>query len=239
MEKESAFIILAAGKGTRLGGTIPKPLTELSDGRTILQQQLENIAAVFGEKAWKRTFVVVGHKAELVVDVLPKQVRAIYNENYDQTNTSKSLLRALRASEKYLGAMWFNGDVVFSPYILGRALDLMNAQKSFMVVTNDSVAEEEMKYSLDDKGLISRISKTNMNGLGEAVGINFVSALDSPSFREALQKVPGDAYFEAAIQETIRKDMAWLPLSTNGLYAVEVDFQEDLSRINKMLETVS
>ncbi len=32
-------VILAAGMGTRLGRPFPKPLTPLSDGRTIMEQQ--------------------------------------------------------------------------------------------------------------------------------------------------------------------------------------------------------
>ena len=38
-------VILAAGMGSRLGRCLPKPLTELSDGRTIMQQQFDNIHA--------------------------------------------------------------------------------------------------------------------------------------------------------------------------------------------------
>ncbi len=34
-------VILAAGMGTRLGRPFPKPLTPLSDGRTIMEQQID------------------------------------------------------------------------------------------------------------------------------------------------------------------------------------------------------
>ena len=43
-------VILAAGMGSRLGRSLPKPLTELSDGRSIMQQQHDNIRAAFGRK---------------------------------------------------------------------------------------------------------------------------------------------------------------------------------------------
>ena len=36
-------VILAAGMGSRLGRSLPKPLTELSDGRTIMQQQITSL----------------------------------------------------------------------------------------------------------------------------------------------------------------------------------------------------
>ena len=39
-------VIFAAGMGTRLGKPWPKPLTPLADGRSILQQQIENVQGV-------------------------------------------------------------------------------------------------------------------------------------------------------------------------------------------------
>ena len=42
------IVILAAGLGSRLGRELPKPLTELSDGRTIMGQQHDNVRAAFG-----------------------------------------------------------------------------------------------------------------------------------------------------------------------------------------------
>ena len=90
-------VILAAGMGSRLGRSLPKPLTELSDGRSIMRQQHDNIRAAFGTDA--RITTVVGYKAESIVEAFPN-VDYVYNDRYDQTNTSKSLLRALAKSGK-------------------------------------------------------------------------------------------------------------------------------------------
>ena len=103
-------VILAAGMGTRLGKPWPKPLTPLADGRSIMQQQLENVEKVFGNEA--RVTIVVGFKMEMIMEAHPNAT-FVYNENYDQTNTSKSLLKALRASQES-GVLWMNGDVMGS-----------------------------------------------------------------------------------------------------------------------------
>ena len=63
-------VILAAGMGSRLGRSLPKPLTELSDGRSIMQQQHDNIRAAFGTDA--RIMTVVGYKAETIVEAFPE-----------------------------------------------------------------------------------------------------------------------------------------------------------------------
>ena len=97
-------VILAAGMGTRLGKPWPKPLTPLADGRSIMQQQLENVEKVFRDEA--RVTIVVGFKMEMIMEAHPN-VTFVYNENYDQTNTSKSLLKALRASQES-GVLWLH-----------------------------------------------------------------------------------------------------------------------------------
>lgn len=226
-----AFVILAAGKGTRLGGDLPKPLTKLPDGRSILQQQLDNIEFIYGAAALAQVYVVVGHRGEEVVETLPRAVKPVYNEAYDSSNTAFSLNRGLSRIPVNRSVIWMNGDVVFSPLIFDRIDDEL-AAKNFMAVVPGVCGEEEMKYSLVD-GLIRKVSKENSEGLGEAVGINQISAKDRPFFSRALKAQRSQAYFEAGIQETIRRGMEWAPLDTTGLHAMEIDFAEDLQRVNE------
>src|SRR3954468_18051363 len=123
-------VILAAGMGSRLGRTLPKPLTELNDGRTIMQQQFDNIHAAFGKDA--KVTIVVGYKLEHIIEAFP-DASFVYNEQYDQTNTSKSLMRALQASASG-GVLWMNGDVVFDPTALERAAKMVARDQSFVSV---------------------------------------------------------------------------------------------------------
>lgn len=228
----TSFIILAAGLGSRLGGSVPKPLTVLEDGRTILQQQLDNITEVFGQDALRSVIVVLGHRSEEIHEVLPRQVKTVHNVDYEFTNTSKSLLQALSRVPRGNSALWLNGDVVFDADILRKAQAAVEADRSFVVVDEGSVADEEIKYTLDSEGLISELSKTVVGGLGEAVGINHVSSTDRKIFLQALRAVALQDYFEAAMELTIREGVEWLPLYAGDSYAVEIDFPEDLLRAN-------
>ena len=223
------IVILAAGMGSRLGRTLPKPLTELADGRTIMQQQHENIRAAFGDDA--RIMTVVGYRAETIVDAFP-DVDYVYNDRYDQTNTSKSLLRALRATGRG-GVLWMNGDVVFDPLVLGRALPLIEADQSFVTVNTAKVSDEEVKYTVDAAGHIHELSKTVTGGIGEAVGINYVSSADKKTLISQLGRVDDQDYFERGIERAIADNgITVLPLDISDLYAVEIDFAEDLERAN-------
>jgi len=222
-------VILAAGMGSRLGRSLPKPLTELSDGRTIMGQQFDNIRFGLGDDA--KVSIVVGYKLDHIIDAFP-DAEYIYNEQYDQTNTSKSLLRALRASGPG-GVLWMNGDVVFDPMILRRAAAMIARDQSFVTVNTSRVSDEEVKYTTSPEGYIRELSKTVVGGLGEAVGINYVSKADKPVLIRQLARVGDQDYFERGIELGVDQDSLLIePVDISDLYAVEVDFAEDLERAN-------
>ena len=223
------IVILAAGMGSRLGRSLPKPLTELSDGRSIMQQQFDNIHQAFGKKA--EITVVVGYKLEHIIEAFPI-ASFVYNEQYDQTNTSKSLMRALRAS-KDGGVLWMNGDVVFDPEALERAAKMVATEQSFVSVNTAKVSDEEVKYTVGAEGYINQLSKTVKGGLGEAVGINYVARNDKAALLRQLGRVDDQDYFERGIELAIEQDrLRFEPVDISDLYAVEIDFAEDLERAN-------
>jgi choline kinase len=225
-------VILAAGMGTRLGKPWPKPLTPLIDGRTIMRQQLDNLTTVFGDNL--RVTTVVGFKLELILEAFPN-VSYIYNENYDQTNTNRSLLKALRLAPPG-GVLWMNGDVVFDSEVLVRANELIDTDQSFICVNTSAVGDEEVKYTIDDHGFVALLSKQVDNALGEAVGINYVSGSDRANLILGLAACEDSDYFERGIEITIAQDgTKVIPLDITDLFAVEVDFEEDLSRANAHL----
>jgi len=223
------IVILAAGMGSRLGRSLPKPLTELNDGRSIMRQQHDNVQAAFGTSA--RITTVVGYKAETIVEAFP-EADYVYNERYDQTNTSKSLLRALLASGNG-GVLWMNGDVVFDPRILGRAIEFIERDESMVTVNTAKVSDEEVKYTVTTEGFINELSKTVVGGIGEAVGINYISSRDKAAFIAQLKRVGDQDYFERGLELAIAENaLRVAPLDISDLYAVEVDFAEDLERAN-------
>ncbi|MDF2917835.1 MAG: putative sugar nucleotidyltransferase, partial [Microbacterium sp.] len=146
--------------------------------------------------------------------------------------TSKSLLRALAKTGRS-GVLWMNGDVVFDPRVLGRATELIEADRSFVTVDTASVGDEEVKYTVDAEGFVKNLSKTVVGGVGEAVGINYVSSRDKKALMRQLQRVNDQDYFERGIELGIVHDgLRVEPLDISDLYAVEVDFAEDLERAN-------
>jgi len=225
-------VILAAGMGTRLGRPWPKPLTPLADGRTIMRQQMDNLSAAFGEEL--RVMTVIGFKLELIIESFPNNLY-VYNESYDQTNTNRSLLKALRLSGPG-GVIWLNGDVVFDPRVLERVKEYIDSDESIICVNTAVVGDEEVKYRVDADGFVSELSKQVVNALGESVGINFVADKDKQLLIEGLAACADDDYFERGIEIMIDTHGTRVrPVDISDLFAVEVDFEEDLTRANSHL----
>ncbi len=225
-------VILAAGMGTRLGREAPKPLTPLLDGRTILQRQIDGLREKLGAQV--PITAVVGFRCEQIMAAAPDLTFA-YNPDFASTNTSKSLLRALHNSREG-GVLWLNGDVVFDPAVLDLVLPCLSADQSFVCVDTNTVADEEVKYTLSSDGFVHELSKTVVGGLGEAVGINFVSGADKATLIEHLERCADDDYFERGMETAIeRNGLRFRPIDISRFSAVEVDFEADLNRANALL----
>jgi choline kinase len=124
---------------------------------------------------------------------------------------------------------------VFDPAVLETALPSLRADESFVCVDTSTVADEEVKYTVDAEGWIEELSKTVVGGLGEAVGINHVSSADKAVLIEHLATCAEQDYFERGIETAIASaGLRVRPLDISQHAAVEVDFEADLERANAL-----
>jgi CDP-glycerol glycerophosphotransferase len=218
--------------GTRLGRPYPKPLTPLADGRSILRQQLDHLRVTFGPDV--RITLVVGFKMDLIMEAAADDASFVYNELFDQTNTNRSLLKALRLAPPG-GVLWLNGDVVFVPGLLDELRPHIDQDRSFVAVNTAGVADEEIKYTLDGDGYVKELSKQVVGGLGEAVGINYVATADRDTLVAHLRRCEDQDYFERGLETAIAEAglrVRAVDISRYG--CVEVDFEPDLERANQI-----
>ena len=224
------IIILAAGIGSRLGNPFPKPLTKLKNHKSIMQMMTENISFSY---SLDLVNLVVGFKKDLIMESFPN-LTYVYNQYFDQTNTAKSLLKAIKKN-KDQSILWMNGDIVFDKNILIKLKEYIDKDVSFVAVNTSKVAEEEVKYTLKDN-YIDELSKTVENGLGEAVGINFISSKYIDSFIKRLEECDDNDYFERALEVAIEKDGFKIkPVDISEFNCIEIDFEEDLKNANNLI----
>ena len=221
-------VILAAGVGSRLGMSIPQALAVLVGEKTIFDYQVDKISKFVPTDG---IFVVVGYKKEMLVERHP-QLRYIYNEAYAETNTGKSLLKALNKIGND-DVFWLNGDVIFDEQVIPK---LMTAQDSCVLVDNKKCGAEEVKYNTDSEGYIKNISKEVSPAEGEALGINLVKRKDLTIFKKHLALIDSQDYFEKAIEDMIKQEtIKFLPVNVDGLFCHEIDFPEDLEYVRNFL----
>ena len=99
------FIILAAGKGTRMGGNSPKVLASLA-GKPMIQHLIDTVDSVPNSK----TTIIVGHKGREVEDciVSSKKLRFINQKN--QLGTAHAVKQALSGLRKNSISVVLYGD---------------------------------------------------------------------------------------------------------------------------------
>jgi L-glutamine-phosphate cytidylyltransferase len=221
-------VILAAGKGTRLEEVnLPKPLTLLSNGKSILELQLENIGTCL---SLDQVIIAVGYRKEVIMQHFP-DLLYVYNPCFATENTAKSLLRALKKVNE--DVIWINGDVVFHHDVL---YALISRGKTAMVVNVGPVGEEEMKYRKDPQGKIIEVSKDVKNPCGEAMGINLFREDDLDLLKKNLALCADEDFFEKAIERCIAEGLSVWSLPVTPSQCTEIDFPQDLQKANKMLE---
>jgi choline kinase len=221
-------VILAAGVGSRLGDPdLPKPLTLLVNGQSILELQLRHMAPFV---SIDDIIVVVGYRKEEIMERHP-DLLFVYNPRYEAENTSKSLMRALRKVHE--DVLWINGDVIFHPSVMDK---IISFDKTCMLVNQTDVGEEEVKYRMDAHGRILEVSKHIQKPLGEALGLNLFKADDLPSLKRNLAACSDSDYFERGIELSIQEGVSVWGVPVDTSLCAEIDFPEDLQRANTLLK---
>ncbi len=164
-------LILAAGLGTRLAPITdehPKCMTEVIDGKTIIQNQIENLRACGIDDIT----VITGYKSNLLenyINSLYSDINFIESINYNSTNNMYSAFLAkdvIKNSE----FLMMNADVFFDVSALKTLIDFEAADA--IVVDIGTYIEESMKV-VELDGKLIQISKeiTPDKALGSSIDI--------------------------------------------------------------------
>jgi len=220
-------IILAAGVGSRIGHRLPKCLTELPNGKTLLENQIE----LLNQNGINEIIIVVGFKKELIMEYYPDALYR-YNPLFHVTNTAKSLMMAFQNATPD-DTLWLNGDVFLESAVLQRVIETPG---NVVAVNTAAVGEEEVKYRTNDDGFIVEISKKVANAEGEAVGVNKISRQDFLTFHDQLKECSPHDYFERAMELAIARGVQFVPVNVGDLKCVEIDFRKDLELVRRFFK---
>jgi len=226
-------LIMAAGRGSRLGGLtddLPKSLISLGD-RSALELQIDVLAS----RGVSRAIIATGYRADLVRGAAERRARDrltlefAFNPFWSVTNVLGSawFARTMLADD----FVYLHADTVFEPTILD---DLLASPADVSLpVDMRPVEPEQMKAEVVD-GRVLELSKElpDDRSAGEFIGIGLFRARIVPALRAAIESEietgAAAAYFEAAINRLIAEGQAVHALDVHGRPWTEVDFVEDL-----------
>jgi L-glutamine-phosphate cytidylyltransferase len=230
MDRLMKGVILAAGKGARLNGTIgdkPKCLLRVG-GRTLVQRQIDALR----QAGIDDIVVVVGCQAEGVRRECGRDVTYVENARFAQTNSLYSLW--LARTLLLDGFVVMNCDVLFHPQLL---TDLVTARhEDALLISYDDgpLGDEEMKVRTRC-GRVVAMAKTMAaeDADGENVGIVKFGAEGARLLVELLdQRVAAGGLRDWAPRafEDFARVRPLHAIGTRGYPWTEIDFPEDYQR---------
>jgi choline kinase len=240
-------MVLAAGASRRLRpetDRLPKALLPVAGTTTILDIALRNLAAV----GLPDVAIIVGHAAGAIADRVAAlesehgvRIDLIHNDRAQDWNNAYSLWLAREYFKQ--GALLVNGDTVHPVSVedtLLKAREQLPAADLILAVDAvKQLAEEEMKVTLDERGLLRRISKQldPARSDGEYIGLTLIQPDAALALAEALEATwrrdPG-LYYEDGFQELARRGGQIAVAPIGDVAWVEVDNHQDLGRARQI-----
>jgi choline kinase len=229
-------VILAAGKGSRLGDLTeetPKSLLPLNNSYTLLDYNILLLKSIGIEDI----VIVTGFASEKIENhVSALGVRCIYNPFWDHCNVLGSL---------YMALPHIHDDFLFlhADTLVDREVWLKLSSQSASIAlpyVSKSCGEEEMKIRINDHGQIFEINKTMDPQLaaGEFLGIAYFKKTMISFFQQTsemlFKKGELNQYMEEALQQAISLNLDIEVFDIGDADFTEVDFPEDYELAKKV-----
>ncbi len=226
-------IIMAAGKGSRLGELTegsPKSFLEIR-GKKLIAYNLELLQKLGVDK----TIIVTGYKTECFEELLAgrKDIQIIFNPFYELANVIASFYFGM----EYLhdDFIYLHADTLCDPAVFRRMLS--SSADVVLPVDYKRCDEEAMKVRSGADGNIAAISKGIPPDAaeGEFIGIALFRKQVIPALKKqviaVLKEKRFSEYFESAIQKLIDGNACRIQaLPTEGAFWAEIDFREDYEK---------
>ena len=228
-------ILLAAGRGRRLGQAEPKCLISI-DGRTLLERHLANMA----EAGIHALTLVVGFEKERIVAALEQIPRTLPVELVENPRFVHGSIVSLQvAGDRLLeGAVWMDADVLYPAALLRRLVASPHENAVLLDGRSEESGEEMMVGIRDGRAVkIARRVGPSWDFAGESVGFTKVGPAGGRVMKRLLDEEVAagrlDQEYEAAMNRAFSEvpfghervdDFAW----------TEIDFEEDVVKARKL-----
>ena len=222
-------IILAAGKGSRMGNiNTPKCLLKINE-IPIIKHQIKS----FKKNGIDDILVVTGFKSEMIRNLLNNEVEYVQNSKFNEMNNIYSVWLAIQKLQDDFVCVY--GDLMFDEKILVKCLEIEN-EIGLMVEPN--TRDETMKVKIENKRIVAVNKKIENNEAGgNFIGMaKFSKNITKMVFDEIndLVKNNVDGYYTLGIENLIKKNIQVGYQFTNGLSWMDMDEMDEFEEAKKI-----
>lgn len=226
-------IIMAAGKGSRLGNLTqdkPKSFLEIKGIKLI-----EYNIALLHEHGIKDIIIVTGYQNEIFEELARKieGISCVYNPFYEMTN----VLGSFFVAQEYLAdtdTVYMHADTLCAPEIFET---MLRTDADMVLPVEFKKCDEEAMKVKTYNGYVTEISKNipDTEGEGEFIGIMKIGRRVLPDLKgaskELMKNKEFSSYFEGAIQKLIDWGGYEIKVIPTGEYFWgEIDFLDDYNK---------
>ncbi len=232
-------ILLAAGRGRRLGSDQPKCLLSI-EGKTLLERHLENLPAA----GITTLTIVVGYMKESIEAALAALLPSIPVELIENPRFVHGSIVSLQvAADRLLeGGIWMDADVLYPPALMAGLVKSAHPNCVLLDGRSDESGEEMMVGTRGGhaKKIARRVGK-EWDFAGESVGFFKVSAEGGRVMKRLLDEEVNagrlDQEYEAALDRAFNE--ADFGFERADAFAwTEIDFEEDVVKARKLARTL-
>ena len=228
-------LILAAGRGTRMGGIDrPKCLLDLG-GTSIIKQQIKCLKNM----GINKIFIVTGYNSEQIHLHLNDEFNFLHNMDFATTNNLYSVWTARNYLDEDFVCIY--GDLLFDQQILDYCMHDMH---DICLVVEKNLREETMKVKIENNIIVKLNKNISENDAdGNFIGMaKFRKSIFSSFFNKISTLVENDnfdSYYTEAIELMIKDNKKINYVETNNLSWMDIDEQNEFEEAKKLYYKIS
>lgn len=225
-------IIMAAGKGSRLGELTkgkPKSFVEIK-GKKLIEYNL----ALLKKYHVDEIIIVTGYQSDAFEELTAgeEKIHLVYNPFYEMVNVLGSFYIGMEGLHDDF--IYLHADTLCEPSIFEKLVEM---DGDIILPVEYKVCDDEAMKVRSENGRIVQITKKMDadRAEGEFIGMAAFRKVTIPALKEKTKQLMKEKafmdYFESAIQRIIDEENFQIKtVSTDGAFWTEIDFLEDYKR---------
>jgi choline kinase len=228
-------ILLAAGRGRRLGSAEPKSLISI-EGRSLLERHLRAMP----EAGITALTVVVGFQKELIAAAIEQLRPALPVELIENPRFVHGSIVSLQVAAHRLldGAIWMDADVLYPAALLGRLVTSAHDNAVLLDGRSEESGEEMMVGTRGGRvATIARRVGKDWDFAGESVGFAKVGPAGGAVMKRLLDEEVEAGRLDQEYEAAMARAFAEVPFGyerVDDFAWTEIDFEEDVVKARKL-----